>query len=274
MSAVYTGRALKSRERASWQVRVWDGQGRASAWSEPSHFEMGLLGAADWTARWIGNPAWSSDPEPTPATVAFPARSARYVRLNVTRLGLPLQEGWPYKVSRLQLAEVQVQDGTSGANLASKAPVTASESYTVPGQWEPKAVTDGSFTSDAAPFGYTSLERKDQALADPIWIQIDLGKEQRFDRILLYPRTDATTDDGRTANFPEDFTVQTSTDGQAFDTAATVTGQEALSAAAPAARSASGLRPRVQGEQARPHGTPLRHRPRRPGRHRERAPGQ
>ncbi|MCP9977860.1 family 78 glycoside hydrolase catalytic domain [Actinomadura madurae] len=227
VSAVYTGRALKSRERASWQVRVWDGQGRASAWSEPSHFEMGLLGAADWTARWIGNPAWSSDPEPTPATVAFPARSARYVRLNVTRLGLPLQEGWPYKVSRLQLAEVQVQDGTSGANLASKAPVTASESYTVPGQWEPKAVTDGSFTSDAAPFGYTSLERKDQALADPIWIQIDLGKEQRFDRILLYPRTDATTDDGRTANFPEDFTVQTSTDGQAFDTAATVTGQEA-----------------------------------------------
>jgi alpha-L-rhamnosidase len=188
---------------------------------------MGLLGAADWTARWIGNAAWSAEPEPTPATVAFPTRSARYVRLNVTRLGLPIKEGWPYKVSRLQLAEVLVLDGASGANLASKAPVTASESYTVPGQWEPKAVTDGSLTSDAAPFGYTSLERRDQALADPVWIQIDLGKEQRFDRILLYPRTDATTDDGRTANFPEDFTVQTSSDGQSFDTAATVKGQEA-----------------------------------------------
>lgn len=227
VSAVYAGRALKSRERASWQVRVWDGHGRASAWSEPSHFEMGLLAAADWTAQWIGNEAWSAEPAPEPAAITFPARSARYVRLDVTRLGLPIKEGWPYKVSRLQLAEIQVLDGESGANAASGAPVTASESYTVGGQWEPKSVTDGSLTSDTAPFGYTSMERQDQDLAEPIWIQLDLGGEKRFDRVLLYPRTDVTTDDGRTANFPEDFTVQTSADGETFDTAATVEGQEA-----------------------------------------------
>ncbi|MEV3923931.1 family 78 glycoside hydrolase catalytic domain [Actinomadura coerulea] len=227
VSAVYAGRALKSRQRASWQVRVWDGQGRASAWSDPSHFEMGLLAPADWTAGWIGNPLWSADPAPAPATVAFAPRTARYVRLDVTRLGLPIKEGWPYKVSRLQLAEVQVLNGASGPNLAAKAPVTASESYTVGGQWEPRAVTDGNLTSDSAPFGYTSLERKDQDLAAPIWVQIDLGGEQTFDRVLLYPRTDETTDDGRTPNFPEDFTVQTSGDGAAFDTAATVKGQEA-----------------------------------------------
>jgi alpha-L-rhamnosidase len=227
VSAVYAGRALTSRERASWQVRVWDGHGRASAWSEPSHFEMGLLAAADWTARWIGNAAWSAEPKPAPATITFPARSARYVRLDVTRLGLPIKEGWPYKVSRLQLAEIQVRDGASGTNAALKAAVTASESYTVGGQWEPEAATDGSLTSDAAPFGYTSLERREQGLPEPIWIQIDLGKQQRFDRVLLYPRTDVTTDDGRTANFPEDFTVQTSVDGETFDTAATVEGQEA-----------------------------------------------
>ncbi|MEU8802226.1 family 78 glycoside hydrolase catalytic domain [Spirillospora sp. NPDC048819] len=227
VSAVYAGRALKSRERASWQVRVWDERGRPSRWSEPSHFETGLLAAADWRARWIGNETWSADPEPTPATVAFTARSARYVRLNVTRLGLPIKEGWPYKVSRLQLAEIRVLDGPSGSDLALRAPVTASESYTVPGQWEPKAVTDGSLTTDAAPFGYTSMERREQDLTEPIWIQIDLGEEQRFDRILLYPRTDVTTDDEKTANFPEDFTVQTSVDGEAFETAATVEGREA-----------------------------------------------
>ncbi|WP_242895402.1 family 78 glycoside hydrolase catalytic domain [Actinomadura litoris] len=227
VSAVYAGRALRSRERASWQVRVWDGQGRASAWSEPSHFEMGLLAAADWTARWIGHPAWSGEPRPRSATVAFPARTARYVRLNVTRLGLPIKEGWPYKVSRLQLAEVEVRDGASGANVALRAAVVASESYTVGGQWEPKAVTDGSLTSDDAPFGYTSMERRDQALASPIWLRIDLGEERRFDRVVLFPRTDALTDDERTPNFPEDFTVETSNDGTAFDTAATVRGQEA-----------------------------------------------
>lgn len=120
VSAGYAGRALTSRERASWQVRVWDGHGRASARSEPSHFEMGLLAAADGTAQWIGDAAWSAAPEPAPATVAFPVRTARYVRLDVTRLGLPIKEGWPYKVSRLQLAEVQMLDEASG--------VTASES--------------------------------------------------------------------------------------------------------------------------------------------------
>lgn len=99
---------------------MWDGHGRASAWSEPSHFEMGLFAAADWTAQWIGDAAWSAEPEPAPTTVAFPPRTARYVRPDVSRLGWPIQEGRPYKVSRLQLAEAQVLDEAAG--------VTASES--------------------------------------------------------------------------------------------------------------------------------------------------
>ncbi|WP_019634190.1 family 78 glycoside hydrolase catalytic domain [Actinomadura atramentaria] len=225
VAVAYAGRALRSRERAAWQVRVWDGRGRASAWSAPASFETGLLAAADWTAHWIGNRAWS-DPVPAPVTVEFAPRTARYVRLDVTRLGLPIKEGWPYLVSRLQLAEVEVRDGASGTNAALRAAVTASESYTVAGQWEPKAVTDGSLTSDAAPFGYTSMERRNQDLDAPIRLRIDLGEERRFDRVLLYPRTDAMTADGRTPNFPEDFTVRTSSDGTDFDTAATVEGQQ------------------------------------------------
>jgi len=226
VSAVYAGRPLRSRQRVSWRVRVWDAQGRPSPWSEPSSWEMGLLDAGDWTASWIGHPDWN-EPEPNPVTITFPARTARYVRLEVSRLGLPLKEGWPYKVSRLQLAEIVVADGDAGENLALHAPVTASETYTAPGQWEPQAATDGSLTSESAPFGYTSLEHQEQDLATPIWVQVDLGAERRFDRVVLYPRTDTLTDDGKTANFPEDFTVRTSSDGSSFDTAATVEGQEA-----------------------------------------------
>ncbi|WP_329521306.1 family 78 glycoside hydrolase catalytic domain [Spirillospora sp. NBC_01491] len=227
VEAVYGGRALRSRERVSWQVRVWDAQGRASQWSEPSHWEMGLLKPGDWTAQWIGNPAWT-DPVPVPVTVEFTARTARHVRLDVTRLGLPIKEGWPDKVSRLQLAAIQVLDGAApGTDLALHAPVTASESYTAAGQWEPEALTDGSLTTDTAPFGYTSMERHQQDLAEPIWIQLDLGEPRRFDRVLLYPRTDAMTDDGRTPNVPADFTVRTSDDGKAFDTAKEVKGQPA-----------------------------------------------
>jgi hypothetical protein len=46
---------LTSRERAAWQVRVWDGHNHASPWSTPATFEMGLLSPNDWSARWIEN---------------------------------------------------------------------------------------------------------------------------------------------------------------------------------------------------------------------------
>lgn len=50
----YAGKALESRRRYWWKVRVWDAEGVASPWSEPSSWEMGLLSPADWAADWIG----------------------------------------------------------------------------------------------------------------------------------------------------------------------------------------------------------------------------
>ena len=50
----YAGRPLASRMRCHWQVRVWDETGAPSPWSAPAFWEMGLLEAADWQARWIG----------------------------------------------------------------------------------------------------------------------------------------------------------------------------------------------------------------------------
>ena len=49
----YDGPALRSGERYYWQVRVWDGSGKASAWSAPAWWEMGLLEPSDWKASWI-----------------------------------------------------------------------------------------------------------------------------------------------------------------------------------------------------------------------------
>ncbi|WP_235921637.1 family 78 glycoside hydrolase catalytic domain [Lentzea tibetensis] len=68
----YGGPALRPRTRYHWRVRVWDGDGCASEWSERSWWETGLLGAP-WQARWIGaadaSPSlagaswiWSGDP--------------------------------------------------------------------------------------------------------------------------------------------------------------------------------------------------------------------
>ncbi|HEY3631301.1 MAG TPA: hypothetical protein VGL21_10405, partial [Jatrophihabitantaceae bacterium] len=141
-NVTYGGQPLSSRTRAYWQVRSWDEHGRVSPWSDVARWEIGLLQPGDWRAQWIGNAEWDALSAPVPpATVDIPAQQARYVRLNVTRLGLPLKEGaWPDPVSRLQLAEVQVLDGD--VNVAQGGAVTVSEVYLAPGTCEPEYLTD------------------------------------------------------------------------------------------------------------------------------------
>ena len=63
----YRGPSLDSRTRYYWRVRVWDGEGRPSGWSDTTWWEMGLLGPDDWTAEWI-EPGWNKDAsEPLPS---------------------------------------------------------------------------------------------------------------------------------------------------------------------------------------------------------------
>ena len=49
----YRGKALKSRDRVSWKVKLWDENDVEGDWSEEAVFEMGLLEPADWRASWI-----------------------------------------------------------------------------------------------------------------------------------------------------------------------------------------------------------------------------
>jgi alpha-L-rhamnosidase len=49
----YQGPAVESRRRYYWQVRIWDSLGQPSPYSQPSWWEMGLLTAAEWKAKWI-----------------------------------------------------------------------------------------------------------------------------------------------------------------------------------------------------------------------------
>jgi alpha-L-rhamnosidase len=75
----YAGRPLKSRTTCYWKVKTWTQNGE-SEWSEPAVFSMGLLGKADWKAKWTGldkHFAWDS--------VTKMARlSARYFRKTFT----------------------------------------------------------------------------------------------------------------------------------------------------------------------------------------------
>ena len=51
----YAGATLQSRQHVHWKIRSWDQDSKASEWSEPSSWTMGLLNDVDWkNAQWIG----------------------------------------------------------------------------------------------------------------------------------------------------------------------------------------------------------------------------
>ncbi|WP_430781467.1 family 78 glycoside hydrolase catalytic domain [Actinoplanes sp. G11-F43] len=90
----YGGRALRSRQRLSWQVRAWDAARRATGWSAPSTFEMGLLRDEDWgDARWIEYPG-RTETQPMPLFArrvhVDPRNRIRHARLYVSGVGMHL----------------------------------------------------------------------------------------------------------------------------------------------------------------------------------------
>jgi alpha-L-rhamnosidase len=96
----YDGAPLTEGQQCFWRVRVWDGVGRPSPWSETACWEMGLLQDSVPQASWIGVP-WDEDtsraqpcpylrtefqiPQGVDGSTVSPVASAR---LYVTSLGL------------------------------------------------------------------------------------------------------------------------------------------------------------------------------------------
>nr|MDT0661946.1 family 78 glycoside hydrolase catalytic domain [Micromonospora sp. DSM 115978] len=90
----YAGRALRSRERVVWRVRIWDAHRRPTNWSEPSSWEMGLLKQSDWgSARWIEYPG-RAEGQPMPIFARQfsldKRRQLRDARLYLSGVGLHL----------------------------------------------------------------------------------------------------------------------------------------------------------------------------------------
>ncbi|MEU1304850.1 family 78 glycoside hydrolase catalytic domain [Streptomyces shenzhenensis] len=227
----YAGRAVGSRTRVYWRVMLWSQHGaRGSAWSAPAVFETGLTRQSDWNADWITHPDWRlGERAAQPVVVSVPRTTARYLRLDVTRLGLPLAEDFPARTWRVQLGEIDVRDSvTSTTGLAKGAAVTASESNTVRKTWEPALAVDGlpnSALQTAA--GYSSAAHSGPDAADtPVTLTLDLKTAKTFDQVALYPRADVLTDDGRVPGFPVDYALAGADQASGpFTPLAQVTGQ-------------------------------------------------
>jgi alpha-L-rhamnosidase len=83
---------LSSRQRVWWDVQLWDAQGAAGPASEASFFEMGLLQASDWQAKWIASPLMGAGQTMPPVPILrnefyLPAEVTS-ARLYITALGL------------------------------------------------------------------------------------------------------------------------------------------------------------------------------------------
>ena len=123
----YGGPSLQPAKRYYWQVRVWDDERKATEWSTPAFWETGLMGAAQWKAKWIS----PGLPEDTTKSNPAPLLRAEFqldgtiasARAYVTSLGLyemelngkrvgnhVLAPGWTSYDKRLQYDTYDVTD--------------------------------------------------------------------------------------------------------------------------------------------------------------------
>ncbi len=95
----YAGRPLASGQHCWWQVRLWDKDGRATGWSRPATWSMGLLTPADWTAQWVDADAAQKAQGPGPYWPAVCLRKGFTARPNVTRATVYATAAGVYEVS-------------------------------------------------------------------------------------------------------------------------------------------------------------------------------
>jgi hypothetical protein len=94
-------------------------------------------------------------------------------------------------------------------------------------RWGANLLTDGKETSvSGINEGYTSngIAISD-ARNDPPYVVIDLGSNQTFNTVKLFPRTDGIAVGGGTADFPVNFTIQVANNTLAYTTVANVVNQ-------------------------------------------------
>jgi alpha-L-rhamnosidase len=119
----YAGQPLESGKTYFWQVRVWDQDGKASDWSAAANFQMGLLNATDWKAKWI-QVGYKEDTVNQPSPMfrkEFKARKVLSATAFITSLGLYeasingkrigdawLTPGWTSYSKRLQYQQYDV----------------------------------------------------------------------------------------------------------------------------------------------------------------------
>ncbi len=205
----YSGDPLKSRTKYYWEIIVYGKDGQPAA-NGSSSFETGILSQQEWNdAKWI---AKKKSPYKAIVSIvpdAAPIRS-RYVKIDITATGPHAASDPNYGF--VQLAEIEIYN-KDGENIARSANFSATNAWELLDYgWSINYINDG-VISDGGTNGFTTLQNKTATT-----IIADLGKDEDITRILLYPRQDAPAvgNSEIAANFPRNYTIETSTDGNNF----------------------------------------------------------
>lgn len=121
----YGGSKLQSAKKYNWQVRVWDNNGKASAWSSLATFQTALFNSSDWKAKWIEAGFTEDATRPSPyfrkkfstnkkiasAIVYITSHGMYEAQVNGKRIGdAYLTPGWTSYNKRLQYQVYNVTD--------------------------------------------------------------------------------------------------------------------------------------------------------------------
>lgn len=209
----YEGTALTSCTAYKWTVTITDNHGNTA--SASSTFETAFLSPTEWTAKWI-HAEGGKYPTTDPFVIQLSAPiNTRYVRLNVTELGLRASTDAGF--SFVQLSEMQIFAGDENVARTATFSVGKLADNWVVGNWNLNYINDGKI-KDSGALGWTTT----QNVAVPVILTADLGTAKTIDKIVLYPRQDdhATGKANNiAANFPGAFTIQTSTDNTNYSIA-------------------------------------------------------
>ena len=116
----WAGDALKTGDRVSWKVRVWDENGNDLGWSEPASFVMGVMNPDDWSADWIGfkgetalalEKSFVAKDDVKRATLFITAAGFYEAWLNGRRVGDKVLDPSPTQFDRRLLYSTYVLDG-------------------------------------------------------------------------------------------------------------------------------------------------------------------
>lgn len=92
VNVVYGGPALTSMQRVYWQVRIWDNKNRATSWSSPAFWEMGILDKSLWTASYIAMDDFTTEKKSHPSqyfrTEFNTQKTIKSAKVQVTSLGV------------------------------------------------------------------------------------------------------------------------------------------------------------------------------------------